>query len=91
MSSSALLLPKREYAYPLSHVPRARGTIMPDFESRNLDDTESLARLAELLHPTKVARTEARARGRRRAAVGLIPAQAPTSAGQPQQAVLQHA
>ncbi len=46
---------------------------MPDFESRNLDDAESLARLAELLHPTKVARTEAKARGRRRAAAASCP------------------
>jgi hypothetical protein len=33
---------------PDSHGPRARGIHMPDFESRNLDDAESLARLAEL-------------------------------------------
>lgn len=50
---------------------------MPDFESRNLDDAESLARLAELLHPTKIARTEAKARGRRRAAAGLHPVRSP--------------
>ncbi|TGD97599.1 hypothetical protein [Methylobacterium nonmethylotrophicum] len=56
---------------------------MPDFESRNLDDAESLARLAELLHPTKAARTEAKARGRRRAAAGLVAAPAPAPAGQP--------
>ncbi|KMO42944.1 hypothetical protein VQ03_09690 [Methylobacterium tarhaniae] len=56
---------------------------MPDFESRNLDDAESLARLAELLHPTKAARTEAKARGRRRAAAGFLPTQAPAPAGQP--------
>ncbi|GJD62421.1 hypothetical protein [Methylobacterium frigidaeris] len=55
---------------------------MPDFESRNLDDAESLARLAELLHPTKVARTEAKARGRRRAAAGFLPTQGPTPTGQ---------
>jgi hypothetical protein len=63
---------------------------MPDFESRNLDDAESLARLAELLHPTKVARAEARARGRRRAAAGFLPAQAPASTG-PVAQTLQHA
>ena len=56
---------------------------MPDFESRNLDDAESLARLAELLHPTKVARTEAKARGRRRAAAGFLPERGPAQTGQP--------
>ncbi len=56
---------------------------MPDFESRNLDDAESLARLAELLHPTKVARTEAKARGRRRAAAGFLPERSPVQTGQP--------
>ena len=56
---------------------------MPDFESRNLDDAESLARLAELLHPTKVARTEAKARGRRRAAAGFLPERCPAQTGQP--------
>lgn len=63
---------------------------MPDFESRNLDDAESLARLAELLHPSKAARTEAKARGRRRAASGFLPAQgaAPT---EPAAQALQHA
>ncbi|KMO38386.1 hypothetical protein ACQVP2_19035 [Methylobacterium aquaticum] len=63
---------------------------MPDFEPRNLDDAESLARLAELLHPTKAARTEAKARGRRRAASGFLPVQGSTPA---EQAVrdLQHA
>ncbi|AWN45570.1 hypothetical protein DK419_03900 [Methylobacterium terrae] len=60
---------------------------MPDFESRNLDDAESLARLAELLHPTKVARTEAKARGRRRAAAGFLPAQVPTATGPAAQAL----
>ncbi len=55
---------------------------MPDFESRNLDDAESLARLAELLHPTKAARTEAKARGRRRAAAGFLPAPGPAQATQ---------
>ncbi|MGX7705940.1 hypothetical protein [Methylobacterium sp. Gmos1] len=63
---------------------------MPDFESRNLDDAESLARLAELLHPTKAARTEAKARGRRRAAAGLLPTQGPVSTG-PAVSALQHA
>lgn len=52
---------------------------MPDFESRNLDDTESLVRLAELLHPTKVARTEAKARGRRRAAADFLPVRNPAT------------
>lgn len=56
---------------------------MPDFESRNLDDAESLARLAELLHPTKVARSEAKARGRRRAAAGFLPERGPVQTGQP--------
>ncbi|MET7243122.1 hypothetical protein ABZT49_07115 [Methylobacterium sp. EM32] len=63
---------------------------MPDFESRNLDDAESLARLAELLHPSKAARTEAKARGRRRAAAGFLPAQGPAPTGQAAPA-LQHA
>ncbi|MFH6785096.1 MULTISPECIES: hypothetical protein [Methylobacterium] len=63
---------------------------MPDFESRNLDDAESLARLAELLHPTKAARTEAKARGRRRAAAGLLPDQSPAPAD-PTTSALQHA
>ncbi|WP_279357340.1 hypothetical protein [Methylobacterium indicum] len=63
---------------------------MPDFESRNLDDAESLARLAELLHPTKSARAEAKDRGRRRAATGFLPAQSPAPAG-PAGHALQHA
>lgn len=63
---------------------------MPDFESRNLDDAESLARLAELLHPTKSARSEAKARGRRRAAIGFLPVQAPAQDA-PARQTLQHA
>ncbi|KMO14770.1 hypothetical protein [Methylobacterium platani] len=63
---------------------------MPDFESRNLDDTEGLACLAELLHPTKAAQTEAKARGRRRAAAGFLPAKEPAPAD-PEPQALQHA
>ncbi len=59
------------YAYPTSHGLRARGTAMPDFDARHLDDTEALARLAEILHPTKALRGQAKARGRRRVREGL--------------------
>jgi hypothetical protein len=44
---------------------------MSDFDARHLDDPEGLAGLAELLHPTKAARSEAKARGRRRLREGF--------------------
>ncbi|MEH3145291.1 MAG: hypothetical protein PGN34_08065 [Methylobacterium frigidaeris] len=44
---------------------------MSDFDARNLDDAASLARLAELLHPTPAQRSQAKARGRRRLRAGI--------------------
>ncbi|MFE1602904.1 hypothetical protein [Methylobacterium sp. ID0610] len=44
---------------------------MPDFDARHLDDADALARLAEILHPTKTLRTQAKTRGRRRVREGL--------------------
>ncbi|MGY2050310.1 hypothetical protein [Methylobacterium sp. JK268] len=45
---------------------------MSDFDARHLDDAEALARLAEILHPTKALQRQAKARGRRRAREGLV-------------------
>ncbi|GJE00929.1 hypothetical protein [Methylobacterium isbiliense] len=44
---------------------------MPDFDASHLDDLQSLARLAELLHPSAAERGKAVARGRRRLREGL--------------------
>ncbi|ACL55065.1 hypothetical protein [Methylobacterium nodulans] len=53
---------------------------MPDFDARHLDDAEALARLAEILHPTKALRAQAKARGRRREREGLVAAAKPADA-----------
>jgi hypothetical protein len=68
------------FAYPIRHGLRARGPVMSDFDARHLDDAEGLARLAEVLNPTKAARAESRARGRRRAASGFASSKADPSA-----------
>ncbi|GJD51029.1 hypothetical protein OPKNFCMD_3780 [Methylobacterium crusticola] len=60
---------------------------MSDFDARHLDDADGLARLAEILHPSKAARSDARSRGRRRCAGGFaVPVKPAAAAVLPAQA-----